>query len=303
MDVLTDMLRSVQLRGSVFCRAEVQSPWGIRTTASRHAPFHAVVEGGCWMRVGDEEPLWLNAGDIALLPHGAAHSLSSDPSTPAQWLGELSLEPGQACVPALRLGGCGERTSIICGRFELERGPLALFPRTLPSVMVLRGDEVWLEPTLQAITREAKSNIPGSDAVVARLTDVLLVYMLRAWVNQHARRSSGWLAALADPHISRALSLLHHAPEHEWSVEELAANVGVSRSALFGRFNEALGEPPMRYLTRWRMHLAAEALRNSEAALVDVAEEAGYDSVSAFSRAFKRVTGQAPSVYRRARAS
>ncbi len=303
MDVLTGVLRMLHLTSQLYCRSELRAPWGLNMPPSRRMAFHVVDRGGAWLRhEGEGELTALAAGDLVVLPHGGGHQLVDHPSTLAQPLLELSTD-GSSC-PRLQLGGSGPATTLVCGYFYLEEEggwedqPLVSL---LPSLIHIKGEDgrklPWLEATLRFLADEAGSGRPGTDAVVQRLTDVLFVQVLRAWLERDGT-PPGWLGALRDPQLGRALALLHTNPEQGWTTATLAAEVNMSRSAFAARFTALVGEPPLTYLTRWRMRLAA-GLLSEDVSLTEVAERVGYESEAAFSVAFKRERGVSPGRYRR----
>jgi AraC-like DNA-binding protein len=314
MDVLTDVLETVRVVAACYGRLEATAPWGIRVRAGEDAKFHVVLEGRARLTVdGVGEPIELSAGDIVALPHGHAHSLLDDPSvTPA-----LDLDPSVTpqpleellvCRPrgdnsVLRVGGGGQASTIVSGRFRFEDRKNNPLLSVLPPVITLRGEMGksvrWLEPTLKFIACEAQSGRPGSQTVIARLADVLFIQIVRGHLASLPVNGSGWLGALADAQIGAALGHIHQNPEQDWTVQSLASKVAMSRSAFASRFMRLVGEPPLSYVTRWRMQKAANMLRDGKQTLAEVAAQVGYDSEAAFSKAFKRAVGSAPGAYRR----
>jgi len=305
MDVLTDVLETVRVVAACYGRLEATAPWGIRVKPGEDAKFHVVLEGHARLIVdGVEEPIDLGAGDIVALPHGHAHSLIDDPSIPAQPLEELLVCRPRGDSGVLRVGGGGSSSTIVSGRFRFEDRKNNPLLSVLPPVITLRGDAGksvrWLEPTLKFIACEAQSGRPGSQTVIARLADVLFIQIVRGHLASLPANGSGWLGALADTQIGAALGHIHQNPEFDWTVQSLAAKVAMSRSAFASRFMRLVGEPPLSYVTRWRMQKAASMLRDGKQTLAEVAAQVGYDSEAAFSKAFKRAVGSAPGAYRRA---
>lgn len=296
MDVLTNILESLPLVGSLHCRTELKAPWGMTFPASTVMAFHVVDEGSCWLKLG-ETPTLLEAGDSILLAPGQTHSLSDKPETPSRAV--ISLDGVTRECQRLSYGEDGDRAVVLCGKFQLESDtPHPLHALLLP-VIHLKGQQPWLKTTLRLLAAEANANGPGSQTILRRLTDVLFVQILRAWLETQNEPQSNWLSALRDPKIGAALSLIHEFPERAWTVANLAAEVRLARTTFATRFTGLVGEPPLTYLTQWRMHLAARLLRGEGLTLKAVAERVGYESEAAFSHAFKRVYGLAPGGYRR----
>jgi AraC-like DNA-binding protein len=316
MDVLTDVLETVRVVAACYGRLEATAPWGIRVRPGEDAKFHVVLEGHARLVVeGVAEPIELSAGDIVALPHGHAHSLVddpgvtltpsllTDPSVTAQPLEELLVCRPRGDNSVLRVGGGGQSSTIVSGRFRFEDRRNNPLLSVLPPVITLRGEMGksvrWLEPTLKFIACEAQSGRPGSQTVIARLADVLFIQIVRGHLASLPVDGSGWLGALADAQIGAALGHIHQSPEQAWTVQSLASKVAMSRSAFASRFMRLVGEPPLSYVTRWRMQKAASMLRDGKQTLAEVAAGVGYDSEAAFSKAFKRAVGSAPGAYRR----
>jgi AraC family transcriptional regulator, alkane utilization regulator len=302
MDVLTDVLQTVRARAACSGRIEAGAPWGIEFEEGEDARFHVVLEGRLWLRTGDGEVLELSRGDLVAIPHGDAHALVDSPTSSTRPIGEVLCQRRERA--ALGVGGDGPRASFWSGRIEFEdrRGNPLL--SVLPRVMVLRGELArsvhWLEPTLAILSCESASGRPGAQTVVSRLADVIFIQIVRGHLATLGREGTGWLAALADAQVGAALSLVHQSPEQNWTVQELAQRVAMSRSAFAARFTRMVGEPPLHYVTRWRMQKAASLLRDGQSTIAQIAEAVGYDSEAAFSKAFKRALGAAPGAYRRA---
>jgi AraC-like DNA-binding protein len=271
-----------------------------------YAHFHYFESGGGWLHLeGQPEAIAVSSGELLVLPRGRGHSLSDTPGRPAVPLRYLlagSQADGRCSL--LRHGGGGPETRIICGSFSFAVPDGLPLLALLPELLRLRGDGAsrgWLEPTLRMLADEARRRRAGGTIVTSRLTDVLFVQVVRAWLEAQPAPAGNWLAALRDPRIGAALARIHGRPEHPWSVAELAAEVGMSRSPFAYRFAALAGEPPLAYLARWRAQVAARLLRETSLALGAVAARVGYESEAAFSRAFRRAMGVAPGAYRRAR--
>lgn len=304
MDVLSDVLSAFRLQGRVFCRSELAAPWGMLLRPSDLAHFHVIEHGGGWLRLLDGGlPKRLAEGDLVVVPHGRGHALTDQPYGDAVPLERLIPPHEPGVFPLARIGGHGPRANLICGAFAIESRPSHPLLTLLPDVIHIRATHgqtaPWLDATLRLLASETKSERPGANAVVSRLTDVLFVQALRAWLDGLADGSGGWLGALRDDRIGRAIGLMHREPERRWTVAELARAVAMSRSAFAARFTALAGEAPLAYLARWRMALAAGWLRDGDDRIGEIAERAGYQTEAAFSKAFKRWAGVAPSIYRR----
>ena len=302
MDVLTNVLSEMYLSGEVVSRFELTAPWGI-TMPPVDGIFHAVDRGHCWLRTeGDDELVHVAAGDLIIFPRGAAHDIVDAPTSLAMPLEEVLCEKGPDSF-ITRHGGEGQPTTFVCGVFHFRDDGFEAFRSLLPPVLHVRSDagvaSQWLQTTLTFLSLEASTASPGTDAVLSRLTDILFIQGVRAWLDSQADTAKGWFGALKDPVVGEALAQIHRAPERQWTVASLAAEVGLSRSAFAVRFTNLVGEPPLEYVTRWRMQLAGKWLRGSDTILSGIAERLGYSSEDTFKRAFKREVGVAPGYYRR----
>ncbi|HBL25509.1 MAG TPA: AraC family transcriptional regulator [Acidobacteria bacterium] len=301
-DVLADVLGTLRLRSRVFCRSDLRAPWAMTLRSCDYAHFHVVEQGNAWLRLERRrEALPLATGDLVIVPHGRGHTLADTPDAPPVPLERLPRqEAGGHYV--LRHGGSGAATQILCGAFELGLGSdnpvLAALPPVLHVPGQSAGTGAWLGPLLQLLLHEARQPRPGTGTILTRLTDVIFVQAVRVWLDAQPEGGGGWLGALRDPQVGAALAHLHREPERDWSVTELAAAVGLSRSPFAARFRELVGEPPLTYLTRWRMRLAASLLRDGQLTLRELAERSGYESEAAFSKAFKRQLGLSPRTFR-----
>ena len=334
MDVLSDVLRVVRLSGAVFFVAEFSSPWAVESPPSKSlvplimpraacfAMFHVLVEGTCWVRVEGEPPLKMEAGDLIVVPQGDEHFMASDLSLEPSAMKDLLPKLPSLGTPAVNHGGGGEVARFICGYLHCDQKFNPLFG-TLPKLICVRSREgevafeplgaekrlpqaavpfhssMWLNTTLYYMIKEAQSGDAGNLSLLTRLTELMFVEVLRRYMQDLTPDQKGWLAGLNDPQVSRALTMIHKDPARAWTVEDLARDAGVSRSALAGRFTELIGESPMRYLATWRMHLAKQMLCEGNANLAEVAERVGYESEYAFNRAFKRQVGEPPAAWRK----
>lgn len=314
MDALSDVLRVVRLKGGVFLHAEFTAPWCIH---SQMAPedcgalmpgvehivlYHYVVEGRLAVQVGDDAPIEIEAGEVVIFPHNDAHLMGSDVGMPPTRTRDV-VRASRGELWEIRHGGGGAPTRVICGFLGCDRLADNPLGATLPAV--LRFDTrqgsaaAWIRSSFEFAAQEIAARRAGSEAVLAKMSELLFVEALRRHVETLPEEQTGWLAGLKDPHVSRALSLLHSRVAKDWTVDDLARDVGLSRSALADRFTRLLGEPPMRYLARWRIQVAAQELRKNGAPLARIAEQVGYESEAAFNRAFKRSFGVPPAAWRR----
>ncbi len=303
MDALSRALQLVNVSGSLFSRADLDAPWGVHSRRMPSAIFHVVVRGAGFVTVDDEPtPVPFRAGDMIVLPHGDAHTMTDLPGRQALPMEELVAPPGPDGLPCLALHGEGPRTSLLCGTFLLSPDAEDHLLPQLPRLIHAQGGAptaAWLDQTLRVMADEVESGRPGSATVVARLADILFVQVLRAWLQEPDADRRGWLAALADPHLAKALALVHDAPAEPWTAEILARAAGLSRTVFYERFTAQVGESPAAYLTRWRMVVARAWMRRTGASLGEVAERVGYRSQAAFHKAFKRVVGTNPGAWRR----
>jgi AraC-like DNA-binding protein len=303
-DLLSEVLHAVSLRSVVFCRCELRSPWGFRVPKREKTGFHAVAAGTCRLELSDPPTtIDVEAGDLLLFPHGHAHVMR-DPADARtipfeQALAENPLDAQRV----FRSGGTGKPTSLLCGEFILEDRGLNPLLAALPPLILIRGSDghavPWLRVTLDHVRAESQTTDLGAEAVLTRLADVLFIQSLRAYFHANHDAPPGWIGGLKDSQIGAALSLMHCRYAEPWTVELLAREVAMSRSAFSERFKSLIGEPPLAYLARWRLHSAARLLRSSDAKLGQVARRVGYESEVAFHRAFKRVVGTSPGEYRR----
>ncbi len=305
MDALTEILKSVKLHSTVHCRSDFSAPWGVQIDAMADASFHVVMRGNCWLEVeGMETPIPLVGGDLVVLPTGVPHTLRDRSDSPAVKLGELlANRPCQGQL-TLQYGGGGTSTTVLCGKASFENREMNPLLSALPPLVLIKGEEgravEWLDSTLQFISCETMSNRPGAEMMITYLSNILFIQAVRAYLSSlRQQEEGGWLRALIDPQLSITLALIHQHPETNWTVESLAKQVNLSRSAFAARFKWLVGEAPLQYITRWRMYRAVELLRSSKFTVTEIAERVGYDSETAFSKAFKRQMGQPPNQYRK----
>lgn len=302
-DPLGEALHSLRMSGTFYCRSELTGPWGLALPPMPDClMFHVVTSGRCWLEV-NKTKRWLMPGDLSLVLHGEGHVLRSEPRARAVDLFALPREQISARYEILRHGGGGAPTSLVCGAVRFDDPAAHLLVRLLPNVMHIEASGTpqgeWLQTTLRLMASEAKRLRPGSEAVITRLADILVVQAIRSWLEEDPAAQTGWLGALHDRQIGRAISLIHREPARDWSVNSLAHEVAMSRSAFSARFTELVGESAMQYVTRWRMHVAQTWLREEDSSLAELATRLGYQSEAAFSRAFKRQMGLSPGAARR----
>ena len=307
-DPLSEILQDLRLAGASYARCELTSPWGIEFPAQKLARFHFVADGECWLRAPPLRWTRLRAGDVALLPHGTGHVLTHRPrgrtkpldAVPVELMGDrfYRMKAGGA-------GGAGAQTLLACCSVDFEEPAVHPLLELMPKAIVVRSAataDATLPALLDTMADEVKSSRVGSATVMTRLADVLITRVIRAWVEgqcDNATNTTGWLAAIRDPSIGRALAAVHHTPGDPWSLESLADVARTSRSIFAARFATVVGVPPAKYIARWRMHLASAWLRRDRLTVTEVASRLGYDSEASFSRAFKRHVGVPPSALRR----
>jgi AraC-like DNA-binding protein len=304
MDVLSEVLSELRLESTLYARFELTAPWAVSYPAGETAAFHVVAEGRCLLEIeGERDPVALEAGDFVVLPHGTAHTLRSPGRHPAAPVATLTAGATPGTMPAVVHGGGGEAARYLCGAFRFEQAHANPVLSALPPLIHVRNANgcglPWLDMHMAAMACEASSGRAGGALVMARLSDILFVQAVRAHLAALPDEAAGWLGALRDPQIGRALWLIHRHPERPWTVGSLASAVFMSRSSFAERFTRRVGHPPLAYLARWRMYRAGHMLRASSTRLTEVAERLGYASEAAFSTAFKRWAGVSPGAYRR----
>lgn len=316
MDPLSEMLRAVELTGAIFLDAEFRDPWCIAVRgilprrwlphAEHFVSYHYIAEGGCQARLDGEAPTDLRPGDVVVYPHGDAHIMGSALHLAPTLMSELLGPLRHGDVASVHHGGGGRTTRVVCGFLACDprlcRPILQALPRVLTVSMREGPSGEWLERSIRQSVVEAGSSRAGNQVVLARLSELLFVETLRRYAERLRPEETGWLAGLRDPLVARALALLHGRTAHRWTVEKLAREAGGSRTVLAERFAHFLGQPPMRYLARWRLALAARALRAGNERPARIAESVGYESETAFNRAFSREYGMPPNRWRRDKA-
>jgi AraC-like DNA-binding protein len=304
-DPLGEALHFLRMSGAFYCRSELSAPWGMTLPAMPdYVWFHVVTAGQALLDVDGGDATPLRPGDLALVPHGRGHRLVSEPAAAAPGILELERELVSDRYEILRHGGGGAPTIMICGAVRFghpaARKIVDLLPPTIHIAAAESAQTDWMHATLRLMAAEARELRPGGETVVTRLGDILVIQAIRAWIDSDPVARTGWLGALHDRQVGRAIALIHREPARAWTVASLAGEVAMSRSAFAARFTELVQEPPMEYVTRWRMHLALTALREDGATVAELSDRLGYRSEAAFARAFKRVVGVAPGAARRA---
>ncbi|HEX7166654.1 MAG TPA: AraC family transcriptional regulator [Acidimicrobiales bacterium] len=304
----TAFLDQLRLEGAVFLRAEYTEAWAYEsldgpTTAACLRPgtervtlFHVVANGDVWVALADGERHWARTGDVIVLPYGDQHSMGGVDAAERVPISTFMDPPPWAEFPVLRHGAGGPRTDVVCGFLHSDDPLFDPALRALPPLFVVRPDEAaaqWVQANI-AYALRASTVSTGLPAIL--LAEVLRLHLASAPAVEH-----GWLAALRDPVLAPALAAMHNDPARKWTVADLAAHASVSRSLLDARCRQVLGRSPIRYLAEWRMHLAADLLATTDVTVFAISRRVGYDSEEAFSRAFKRARGEAPSSWRAAR--
>jgi AraC-like DNA-binding protein len=296
-DVLSEVLSLIRLRGELVYAASLSTPWGIRYEAGP-AHFHFVETGALWVLREGAEPLRLQAGDLILLPHGRGHVIADHPKTAPLAGDQVAPRYFNSEDLSFSFGGGGARTSVVGGFFSFEgSGPRPAIMAALPGFIHIPGVEGAPQPWLAAISgflvEEARKAHPGAFLMISRLIDLLVIRALRSWASTHTERG-GWLGGLSDERVGRALSAMHADPCRRWTVLALSKIALMSRTVFAERFAATVGEPPLRYLARWRLTIASDLMRTGMK-VAQAAQRVGYASDAAFSRAFKNHFGYAPS--------
>jgi len=306
-DPLGEALHVLRMNTSFYSRCEFTAPWALALPPiDGSLMFHVATAGRGWLEVDGAEPRLLRPGDLALVPHGEGHRLASEPGVPGPGLFDIRRDLVSDRYEVIRLGGGGAAAGFLCGTVRFDHPTAHRLVAALPRVIEVGAMDApqaeWIGSTVRFVAAEARELRPGGETVITRLADVLVIQAIRAWIERDPAAQTGWLGALRDPQVGRAIALIHRDPARAWSVAALAHEVAMSRSAFAARFAALVGETPMRYVARWRMHVALAALREDGAAPSELAPRLGYRSEAAFSRAFKRALGLPPGAARRAAA-
>lgn len=314
MDALSDVLRAVRLTGAVFFDVQASEPWVAETPqgeaivgaifpgADHLISYHVITGGACYGGLIGQPAIHLSAGDVIVFPHGDAHAMSSAPGMreapdPAKFR-----HPGQGQLPfSISMGqALTEPAHLVCGFLACDARPFNPLLSALPPVITVSDrDGGAIAAFVQLALAESKAPRPGGESVLGRLSELMFVDVIRRYLESLPADRTNWLSALREPFVGRALAALHRTPARDWTLEALAHEVGLSRSALAERFSEFVGQPPMQYLASWRMQLAATHLQSGTDSVAEIAERVGYESEAAFSRAFKKLMGVPPATWRR----
>jgi AraC-like DNA-binding protein len=315
VDALSDVLRVIRLSGGVFLEAEFTAPWCVSgkiaaddcrpfLEAPRHVMASHFVAAGCMqLRPDGSDAIEVRAGEIVLLPHNSAHTFGSELTPTPVPVREVIQVPKEGGLGRIVHGGGGEITQLLCG-FLGSDAPFSPLLSALPPVLKLNvrstPSGAWIESSFRFAASQIAAGHLGSTTVIAKLSELLFVEAVSQFVATLPAERRGWLAGLRDPQIGRALSMLHARPTEAWTADALALEVGMSRSSFAERFSSVVGQPPMQYLALWRMHMAAQSLREGHRSVAQVGASIGYESEAAFSRAFKRQFGESPGGWRKA---
>ena len=293
MDVISDILRLLDLRSSVYFHSSFCGSWAIDGKNPYQATFHLIARGNCWLHLVDKKTnIPLTGGDLVVFPRDVAHTISNSEQPPDM----VAKPPRPAGVDEI------PSASLICGYFDFDSPQLNPLLDAMPDLVHIKNEDPArtsaMNSLLNAITTETESAAPGSEAVVDKLSEILFIHIVRAYMAQSSVES-GVLAALADKALSKVVAAIHQAPGARWSVDKLAEQAGMSRSAFAKYFQRVTGMTPMQYVTRWRMQVAYETLRNSKTPVALIAEQAGYQTEASFRKAFKDTTGEGPGAVRK----
>jgi AraC-like DNA-binding protein len=316
-DPLSDLLKTVRLTGAVFFDIAAQEPWAVASPprelilpkilpgADHLIAYHVVTAGECIATPAGEPPIALKTGDVVVFTNGQPHVMSSGPGMHADppMADVLEIAAAGRKPFCINYGDGAVSAKLVCGYLACDARPFNPLIENLPPVLTtqdLRNDGAsWTAQFIKFALAEAAEDHAGRDGVLTRLSELMFIDVVRRYLETLPPERNGWLAGLRDPFIGKALSLIHGKPSHDWTIEELAKQVGMSRTVLAERFAGQVGLPPMHYLAKWRMQMASELLAHSNDNVASIAAKIGYESEASFSRAFKRMIGVAPSAWRR----
>jgi AraC-like DNA-binding protein len=319
-DVLSDLLKTVRLTGATFFDIAAEAPWAVASPprdivlpkilpgADHLVAYHVVTAGRCFGTVAGGEPVALEAGEVIVFTNGDPHTMSSAPGMHADAATKDLLDLATASQMPFHLNYCGTgpgSTKLVCGYLACDAKPfnplLEALPRVIKAGDPRNMDAGWLGQFIRFAVAEAGEKRAGGETVLTKMSELMFIEVLRRYIETLPADDAGWLAGLRDPFIGKTLSLIHGKPAHDWTIEALAKQAGLSRSVLAERFAEVVGIPPMHYLAKWRMQIAAQLLSGGNANVASIAAEIGYESEASFSRAFKKMIGVPPATWRRQR--
>lgn len=298
-DILGETLYSLRLNGVIYSKSELTAPWGMdMPPLEGKMMFHIITKGGCWLRLAGHDDVYLKSGDIALLPRGEGHLIAYDQTIECKPFFDIPVTKISERFELIQYGGGGEKTSLTCGVLSFDSWAAKKLISQLPPLILMKNEgnqtPKALQMLIQLMEEEAASLCAGGETVLANLADIVVIKTIRYWIEHFPEANQGWLGALKDQKIGRALALIHAHPESAWTLDRLANEAGMSRSGFSARFTEVIGLSAKKYLTEWRMGMARMKIMNSPVSLTELAEEFGYTSEAAFSRAYKRVFGVPP---------
>lgn len=322
MDVLSDVLRAVRLTGAIYFDVDASSPWvgespgtadiaaAVMPEAEHIISFHAVMSGSCWAALADDSvpPVLVNAGDVVVFPGGVPNVLSSSPGARGEPNMAMYYRPIDESLPfaVIHGGGGDERTRFICGYLGCDARPFNPLLAALPAILCARkpaDGSSWVIDLFRLALAEGGSGRAGCETILAKLSELMFVEIIRRHLETLPDDSRGWLSGLRDPHVGEALRLIHARPREEWTLDRLAREVGLSRTAFASRFTHYVGVSPMHYLARWRLQLAGRLLERPGMSIAQAGAEVGYESEAAFNRAFKKFVGIPPGTWRKGRSA
>ena len=301
MDALSTILDTTRLRSVVYSKFPLAAPWGLDIVQDENSQFWRLVSGSCTVGSPDGRVIELAEGDLVFVPHGSAHWIA-DNATSLRMPSPEFVKARRAGIPVFNTGG--DITTLIAGHFEFDYQPLHPFLKDMPSIIHIRQyvteNQILLRQVTQLMLEELNNERPGSSVMLKCLSEIMFINIIRAYLEQ-AMPSSGFLSALNDPRISKALKLMQDSPQNDWTLESLASEIGMSRSVFFNQFKKLVHETPLSYLTNWRIRQAQKLLLTDNSNISEIATKVGYQSEAAFNRIFKSKTGQTPAVYRRSK--
>ncbi|WP_295792774.1 AraC family transcriptional regulator [Mucilaginibacter sp.] len=303
MDALSTVLEATRLRSVVYSKFPLSAPWGLDVIQDQNSQFWRLVSGSCTVGSPDGSIIELQEGDLVFVPNGSAHWIA-DKATSLRMPSPEFVKARRAGTPVFNSGG--EVTTLIAGHFEFDYQPLHPFLKDLPPIIHIRQyvteNQLLLKQVAQLMLDELNNERPGSGVILKSLSEIMFINIIRAYLEQ-AAPGTGFLSALNDPRISKALKLMQDSPQTDWTLESLASEIGMSRSVFFNQFKKLVHETPLSYLTNWRIRQAQKLLTTNNSNISEIAANVGYQSESAFNRIFKSKTGQTPAMYRRSKLS